>query len=125
MQVTSVDQMLDGLERTSSQLAATMNTPPLDVAGLRREWEAIREQMGHLRRPDLPSGDTISSLWAQLKTESERQDRSVFETSSVMALSAARALPDGALDLGVGTGRGHTYRPASSQRRCSIITDKR
>ena len=26
MQVTSVDQMLDGLERTSSQLAATMNT---------------------------------------------------------------------------------------------------
>jgi hypothetical protein len=95
MQVTSVDQMLDGLERTSSQLAATMNTPPLDVAGLRREWEAIREQMGHLRRPDLPSGDTISSLWAQLKTESERQDRSVFETSSVMALSAARALPDG------------------------------
>jgi hypothetical protein len=51
--------------------------------------------MGHLRRPDLPSGDTISSLWEQLKTESERQDRSVFETSSVMALSAARALPDG------------------------------
>jgi hypothetical protein len=95
MQVTSVDQMLNGLERTSSQLAATMNTPPLDVAGLRREWEAIREQMGHLRRPDLPSGDTISSLWEQLKTESERQDRSVFETSSVMALSAARALPDG------------------------------
>ena len=95
MQVTSVDQMLDGLERTSSQLAATMNTPPLDVAGLRREWEAIREQMGNLRRPDLPSGDTISSLWAQLRTESERQDRSVFETSSVMALSAARALPDG------------------------------
>jgi hypothetical protein len=95
MHVTSVDQMLDGLERTSSQLAATTNTPPLDVAGLRREWEAIREQMGHLRRPDLPSGDTISSLWAQLKTESERQDRSVFETSSVMALSAARALPDG------------------------------
>jgi hypothetical protein len=95
MQVTSVDQMLDGLERTSSQLAATMNTPPLDVAGLRREWEAIREQMGHLRRPDLPSGNTISSLWEQLKTESERQDRSVFETSSVMALSAARALPDG------------------------------
>ena len=95
MQVTSVDQMLDGLERTSSRLAATMNTPPLDVAGLRREWEAIREQMGRLRRADLPSADTISSLWAQLKTESERQDRSVFETSSVMALSAVRALPDG------------------------------
>jgi hypothetical protein len=95
MQVTSVDQMLDGLERTSSQLAAAMNTPPLDVAGLRREWAAIREQMGRLRKADLPSWDAISSLWAQLKTESARQDRSVFETSSVVALSAARALPDG------------------------------
>ena len=43
-QFTSVDQMLDGLERTSSRLAATINTPPLDVAGLRKEWEAIREE---------------------------------------------------------------------------------
>ena len=35
-QFTSVDQILDGLERTSSRLAATINTPPLDIAGLRR-----------------------------------------------------------------------------------------
>lgn len=32
---TTVDQMLDGLERTSARVAATINTPPLDVAGLR------------------------------------------------------------------------------------------
>ena len=37
-QFDTVDQMLDGLERTSSRLAATINTPPLDVAGLRNEW---------------------------------------------------------------------------------------
>src|SRR2546428_13145887 len=30
-QFSSVDQMLDGLERTSSRLAAPINTPPLDV----------------------------------------------------------------------------------------------
>jgi len=93
-QVTSVDQMLDGLERTSSRLAATMNTPPLDVPELRREWEAVRNEAGRLQLANLPSRDTIRSVWAQLKGESERQDRSVFETSSVMALSAARALPD-------------------------------
>src|SRR5258706_1111288 len=34
---TTVDQMLEGLERTSTRLAATINTPPLDVAGLRKE----------------------------------------------------------------------------------------
>ena len=87
--------MLDGLERTSSRLAATINTPPLDVAGLRKEWEAIREEARGLPPASLPSRDTIGNLWAQLKAESARQDRSIFETSSVMAISAARALPGG------------------------------
>ena len=95
-QFDTVDQMLDGLERTSSRLAATINTPPLDVAGLRNEWAAIRDEARGLPAASLPSVDTISNLWAQLKAESARQDRSIFETSSVMAVSAARALPGGA-----------------------------
>ena len=89
----TVDQMLDGLERTSSRLAATINAPPLDVAGLRKEWEAIREEARSLTPASLPSRDTIANVWAQLKAESARQERSVYETSSVMALSATRALP--------------------------------
>ncbi len=95
-QFATVDQMLDGLERTSSRLAATINTPPLDVAELRNEWEAIREEARGLPRASLPSLDTISNLWTQLKAESARQDRSIFETSSVMAISASQALPGGA-----------------------------
>jgi hypothetical protein len=94
-QFATVDQMLDGLERTSSRLAATINTPPLDVAGLRKEWEAIREEARGLPPASLPSRDTISNMWAQLKAESARQDKSVFETSSLMAVSAARSLPEG------------------------------
>jgi hypothetical protein len=65
------------------------------VAGLRKEWQAIREEARGLPAASLPSPDTISNLWAQLKAESARQDRSVFETSSVMAVSAARAVPGG------------------------------
>ena len=94
-QFTSVDQLLEGLERTSSRLAGTINAPPLDVAGLRREWEALREEARGLQPSSLPSRDTISHVWNQLKTESTRQNTSIFETSSVMAVSAARALPDG------------------------------
>ena len=94
-QFTSIDQMLDGLERTSSRLASTINTPPLDVAGLRQDWEAIREEARTLPPVSLPSRDTIGNLWTQLETESARQDRSVFETSSMMAVSAVQALPDG------------------------------
>ena len=91
---TSVDQLLDGLERTSSRLAGTINAPPLDVDGLRKEWGALREEARGLQPPALPSKDTISDVWNQLKTEAARQNTSVFQTSSVMAVSAARALPD-------------------------------
>jgi hypothetical protein len=107
-QFTSVDQMLDGLERTSSRLAATMNTPPLDVAGLRTEWEAIREEARGMRPSSLPSRDRISNAWTQLKTESARQERSVFETSSLMAVSAVRALPGGVRWLSASTRAGAT-----------------
>jgi hypothetical protein len=94
-QFTSVDQLLDGLERTSSRLAATINTPPLDVAGLRKEWSAIREEARSLPAASLPSRETITHIWTQLKTESARQERSVFETSSMMAVAAVRAFPEG------------------------------
>jgi hypothetical protein len=94
-QFTSVDQVLDGLERTSSRLAATINAPPLDVAGLRAEWKALREEARSLQPGSYPSRDTIAQVWTDLKAESERQGRSVFETSSMMAVSAVRSVPDG------------------------------
>ena len=94
-QFTTVDQMLDGLERTSTRLASTVNTPPLDVATLRAEWTALREDASHLPQASLPSANAITAVWSELKAESERQKRSIFETSSLMAVSAARALPGG------------------------------
>ena len=103
---SSLDQMLDGLEGTSSRLAATINTPPLDVTGLRQEWEALRKEARNLKPGSLPSRATISNVWAQLKTESARQDRSIFETSSMMAVTAARALPDGLRWLSASAGVG-------------------
>jgi hypothetical protein len=91
---TSVDQMLDGLERTSSRLAATVNTPPLDVAALRSEWNAIRDDARRLQPGSLPSPDAIAASWTELKASSAQQGRSIFETSTMMAVSAVRALPD-------------------------------
>jgi hypothetical protein len=94
-QFTSVDEMLDGLERTSSRLAATFNSPPLDVAALRQEWQGIREAAQGLQPASLPSRESITGVWHQLEAESARQNRSVFETSSMLALSAVRSVPDG------------------------------
>lgn len=93
-QFESIDQLLDGLEKTSSHLAHTINVPPLDVARLRSEWTEIRSQARALKPVDLPSVADLSVRWQELKNEAARQGRSVFATSSVMALSAARTLPD-------------------------------
>jgi hypothetical protein len=89
----SVDQLLDGLEKTSSRLAATFNTPPLDVAGLRKEWAELRTEARGLKPAALPSPKAITSQWDALKQESAHQGRSVFETSSLMAVAAVRSLP--------------------------------
>src|SRR5687767_7300487 len=93
---TSVDEMLDGLERTSSRLASTINTPPLDVAGLRQEWDAIRRDARSLQPASLPTGEAVTAAWTELRETSRQQNRTLFETSSMMALSAVRALPDSA-----------------------------
>src|SRR5262245_14764834 len=105
----SVDQLLDGLEKTSSRLAETFNTPPLDVAGLRKEWAAIRAEAGTLKPAALPSPRMIGEQWEALKQESARQGRSVFETSSVMAVAAVRALPGKALWLSKSARVGASY----------------
>jgi len=102
----SVDQLLNGLERTSSRLAQTLNTPPLDVESLRSEWAAIRESARSLTPGELPSRNEIREHWQQLKDESARQGRSVFEISSVMALSAVRILPSKARWLSASAGVG-------------------
>lgn len=93
-QFETVDQLLDGLEKTSSRLAQTINVPPLDVARLRAEWSEIRSQARDLRPADLPSAADIGSRWEELQREAARQGRSIFATSSVMAISAVRSLPD-------------------------------
>jgi hypothetical protein len=102
-QFENVNQLLDSLAKTSSRLAQTINAPPIDVPRLRKEWTDIRLQARGLKPVDLPSFKDISSRWEALKDEAARQGRSIFEISSVMAISAVRALPDRALWLSSST----------------------
>ena len=107
-QIESVDQLLDGLEQASSRIAQVVNTPPLDVAELRSEWRAIRNQARRSKAAQLPSPAAITNQWAELKTESTRQGRSIFETSSLMAIAAVRGLPGRARWLSMSTQVGAT-----------------
>ncbi|MEO7653742.1 MAG: hypothetical protein ABIZ80_25070 [Bryobacteraceae bacterium] len=90
---TTMDQLLDGLEKSSGRIADAMSTPPIDVPGLRAEWQAIREQVSAIRTPNLPRPEALGELWEDLAREAKAQNRSVFALSSMLALSAVRRLP--------------------------------
>jgi hypothetical protein len=89
----TVDQLLDGVERTSARLAETANTPPLDLATLRGELAMLREDSRALRFR-LPAPSAVQNQWRELKAEAAAQGRTVFELSSALAISAVRKLPE-------------------------------
>jgi hypothetical protein len=99
MKFESVDQILDGLEKTAGRLADNINTLPLNIGTLRREWHKICEEAERIPLKNLPSLENVTGTWRSLKREAALQNCSVFELSSLMALSAASHLPAKAIWL--------------------------
>ena len=60
----TVDEMLIGLEASAGRLAATVNTPPLDVRSLREEWNALRSELARIPPSQLPGAQTTFSVSA-------------------------------------------------------------
>jgi len=90
---TTVDQMLDGLERVAGRTAETFNTPPLDVAALRAELNEIRREFASIPVPKRPAAEEVLSGWTELRRTAAGQNRTLFEVSSMMALAAFNQLP--------------------------------
>jgi hypothetical protein len=84
--VSSFEELLSALEGTSGVLADTVDVPPLNVAGVRASWQELRRQAG-----DLPDAQGLEKIFSQLRLAARREDRSVMEISSVVALGAVRA----------------------------------
>ena len=96
---TTIDEILNGLENTSGRLADNFNMPPFEVETLRQEWEMLKREAGRMAPKQMPSKEELTNSWHELKEEAARQGCSVFELSSVMALSAVTQLPAKALWL--------------------------
>src|ERR1700686_4440078 len=95
----NIDQLLDGLEQTSGRAADLFNAPPMDVEGLRKEWAAFRQSIAKIPPRNLPSADLVRRHWDELKLEAAAQNRSVFQLSSIMAVSAIARTPETLLRL--------------------------
>jgi hypothetical protein len=90
----TMEQLLTGLERSSGRLAESVNAPPLDVAGLRDEWRKFVAEARLLPAPQLPSAGAVTRVWQDLRAVAEREQRSVFQVSSLLAVSAVGELPE-------------------------------
>jgi hypothetical protein len=94
-----MDQVLDGLERTSDHLANTLNLPPVNVPALRKDWEGLKVAARAIPPKKLPALPAIERIWGRIADSAREQQRSVFAVSSLMAISAASRLPDNVLWL--------------------------
>jgi hypothetical protein len=95
----TVDQVLQGLEKTSDHMATTLNMPPVDIAGLRREWEQLKQELTNIPPKKVPALERIEGVWEELQSTARQQGRSVFVVSSLLAVSTVAHVPNNVLWL--------------------------
>ena len=80
-------------------MATTLNMPPVDIAGLRREWEQLKEELATIPPKKVPALERIEGVWENLQTTAKQQGRSVFGMSSLLAVSTVAHVPANVLWL--------------------------
>ncbi len=95
----TMEQVLHGLEKTSDHMATTLNMPPVDIAGLRREWDQLKQEMATIPPKKVPALERIESVWEDLQATAKQQGRSVYVMSSLLAVSTVAHVPANVLWL--------------------------
>ncbi len=111
----TMDEVLDGLERSTGKLADTVTMPPLDVPALRREWLAVSYHLASIPPRQLPPIEFLVRVWGEIGERSRREHHTVFEVSSLMALAAVAELPIASCELS----KGPCWRCDGENRRIS------
>jgi hypothetical protein len=99
----TMDQVLGGLEKTSAHLALTLNMPPINVRGVRLEWETLKTELRSIPPNRIPALDRLEQTWQELRVSAQTQHRTVFSLSSLMAISALSHVPANLLWLSKAT----------------------
>jgi len=89
----TLDQLLDGLEKTSAHLAETLNLPPVRLTDLRREWTRLKEALPRIPQQNVPAMSRLERMWMKLAQSSAAEERSVFSVCSMLAISAVEEIP--------------------------------
>jgi hypothetical protein len=89
----TMEQVLGGLERTSRHLTETLNIPPLDIPGLRREWDQLKQELAAIPPTKIPAIERIEKVWVDIQVSARKQGRPVFVVSSLLAISTITHVP--------------------------------
>ncbi|HWB95059.1 MAG TPA: hypothetical protein VG672_00100 [Bryobacteraceae bacterium] len=95
----TMEQVLDGLEKTSDHLASALNLPPVDVPSLRREWHQLRQELKTIPPKKMPALGRVERVWRELQESARQQGRPVFVMSSLLAVSTLAQIPSNVLWL--------------------------
>ncbi len=83
--VDSVDELFTFFEQGFGQAADTVDVPPLNVEDMRTSWRRLRDNAHNL-----PSPDRLARLYRDLRAVTYQEGRSIYTTSSLIALGALR-----------------------------------
>jgi hypothetical protein len=84
--ITSVEELLTTLERSSGLIADTIDMPPLSVREMRASWQALQQHVS-----ELPDAESMAALFSDLEQVAAREGQSLAALSGLIALGALRA----------------------------------
>jgi len=95
----TMEQVLGGLEKTTAHLAVALNMPPVNVSGLRREWQTLKTELQSIPPQRIPALSLLEETWDELRIAARTQNRTVFTVSSLLAISTLAHVPANVLWL--------------------------
>jgi len=90
--VDTTSQLLDGLQSVAARMADHIDTPPLSVEELRETLSYIRQDTQAFRLGTVVSNEEMTSLMEEMQEVARKEERTLFEISTAMALEAVNRL---------------------------------
>jgi hypothetical protein len=91
--ITSVAELLAGLEKTTGLMADTVDLPPLtggdirtNIGDIKSSWQALHHQV-----IDLPDADELEAIYSQLQQVADQEGRSLWSVSTLVGTGAVQA----------------------------------
>lgn len=117
----SVDEVLGGLGKLSGRLATSLDTPPLSVDDMKATVASVRDDLKDVGDTTLKQAVNVEGLAQDLRDLADKEDRSLLETTSGVAVGSMRTV--GNVVVGGLAGAGATVKVAGRRLWSDVVVD--